>query len=870
MAHYGSPRPGGLGRPLHAELLSVQWYSSWRMIRRSSRADPVLYSPEAREMLRKKRNSNRGPAITDKEITSLYELLTRSDKAKKSQDMPFAPESQEPSKRVMSERDRAAGLEDTAAEPAQETLLAASDPKEQGPSEEVGHSEGDARDRHSATNHSESKHFAIVNTRSPRASQTALYKLYGSVDTSELLELQARNSRAVKEGEEDGGGDSSPLDVETFNRVIDANAKLGRVEEAEKTLLLLRESGATPNIKTYSLMINVYGSQGDLSKAVEMFKEIERCGLEPSVYSYGSLIKAYVRNNRLEDAFRTYELMKKRETWPSEVVYNTLIKGCLEARDYKRAWGVFEHLKYEIAHLSPYSYTLMIDVCAKSGEAERALNLFDEMVANNIAPNDITCNSLINACAREPRYFDQAFMLLEQMESLGFALDYYTYNTLIYSCSKNRQLRLARNLFTKLFKQVKTDDSGLLKIDEVTYTNLLLSLANHLPCVKPLGRKEATDPAAAERRRQSRVARSVETTAVVTVGDLPLLPQCPSTYAEVVAEAGLLYNRFVEEIYDHHSCSDSYSRLLLAYIGVLKNSGYFEEAWNVYTSEFARLGIKRSGWTYHLALELCDYMRDIDKARQVWDEYKEWQTVTEGIIQLRSLGESTEAEIEKAYRQQKEYVHIGADSTIPTINDNPSQQQQQQQRQQSERGRQQCKEKQDSSADVASEPMALAVQQTQAPATLNPQVVAKVADRAVIPNFAKDQTTSMTPREQRAVRAKIGRDEAIEYMMYARMAKVLAKCNQLDQSLEIIDELKNRIPYYEHNPALKDFTTVYSRAVQTENIVAQNKLLSLCHPRINQTMKRIRRKWGTPMPFDVGKQKRASIKYQAQSITVQQ
>ena len=46
------------------------------------------------------------------------------------------------------------------------------------------------------------------------------------------------------------------------------------------------------------------------------------------------------------------------------------------------------------------TYNSVINACAKGGESQRALNLLDEMRSRGLVPDEITYSSVINACAK--------------------------------------------------------------------------------------------------------------------------------------------------------------------------------------------------------------------------------------------------------------------------------------------------------------------------------------------------------------------------------------------------------------------------------------------------------------------------------------
>ncbi|KAJ1920460.1 hypothetical protein H4219_001297 [Mycoemilia scoparia] len=779
---------------------SIRWHTTRRISRRVNRSDPIFKSPEAQKILSQKRGKDFGFDVTDQEVSKIYDSLMglRVDDptgANGTTEESFGNES---------------SLEALGAD-------TEADFQANGAGNEAIYGSEPSTTKNQSSGYSTFQDVMILNTQSARLAEQSRIQLYDKAGPEKLEELQLKNGLHNKSK---SPSSDAALTVEDFNKVIGVNARLGRVKEAETAFHLLKDAGIAPTTKTHNMMINAYGMAGKLDKAVEAFKSIEVSGLKPDVYAYGSLIKAYVRNSRLEDAFHSYELMKEKKMWPTPIVYNTLISGCLRAYDYKRAWGVFEHIKYEAGKADQYSYSMMINACAKNNQVEKALNLFDEMIAEGIEPNDVTCNSLINACAREPRYFDDAFALLDKMELMGFAPDYFTYNTLIYACVKKKQLRLARDIFARLFNRVKVDESGLVKIDDVTFTNLFLALSNHLPRAKSWSRKTAK-LGGPEKPNQNAgelvggpqdVASYAETTEIELPSDVPLLPRCPETLSEVATEAKILYNHFLDNV--HTEEVPISPQFLLAYMAVLLNVGNYEAAWDVYVNEFPRLKVKYTGWIYLRALECCERTRNLDRAWIVWNQFKAWQNQSESMIQAHSL---------KVPDEQPRLP--------PVTSQKPAAQ----------------GSRSDSSAAIGKQ---------------NEIVVSQnIEEVALMPMFAENQSKALTPREQESIRTKIGRSKDMEHRTYKMMINLLGKNDKFDDALPLIKELKDGLPYCRHDLSIKDFTTIYSRAVQTENPRVQAKLLELCRPEANLIQRRLNRKWNTPIPFDVGKRKRAALRY---------
>ncbi|PIA14475.1 TPR-like protein, partial [Coemansia reversa NRRL 1564] len=414
------------------------------------------------------------------------------------------------------------------------------------------------------------------------------------------------------DGKEDSGESLSAelapeLSLGEFNHVIFANALVGQVHEAMRAYDLLLEAGLKPDQTTFANLTVAHAKGGDLETAVSMFKKLESEGLEPTIYSYGTLIRAYMEFNRVDDAFHVYEMMKKREIWPNIPVYNSLIVSCLRIGDTQRAWGVFEHMRYTIAQPDEISFSIMIHACAKKGEVEKAMNLFEEMVSNNLALSDVTFNSLIHACAVRPDYFDECFRLLGLMEGHGFQPDFYTYNTVIYACARKRNLGLARDIFRDMLKRsLNPEQEDLIKIDQVTISNMMWAYAGYLPAVKNYLRSEGAPKEVLDKHLVKLINA--------------LIPEVvPVANNQVASEAVRLMRFYLEDLKGEVN-----TRLLNAYLAALIKNGRFESAWRVVLGDFKKFGLAKDGWTFLRMIEMCARTRDVPSAWRVWDEYKSW------------------------------------------------------------------------------------------------------------------------------------------------------------------------------------------------------------------------------------------------------
>ena len=84
-------------------------------------------------------------------------------------------------------------------------------------------------------------------------------------------------------------------DLVTYNTLIDACEKNGRLEEATRIFRQeLPEQGLKPDIFTYTVMLNMHGKRGKFAEALGYFEEAIRVGLRPELPAFTAIIKVRI------------------------------------------------------------------------------------------------------------------------------------------------------------------------------------------------------------------------------------------------------------------------------------------------------------------------------------------------------------------------------------------------------------------------------------------------------------------------------------------------------------------------------------------------------------------------------------------------
>jgi pentatricopeptide repeat protein len=205
-----------------------------------------------------------------------------------------------------------------------------------------------------------------------------------------------------------------PMNTVAYNALIDAQARVGAMEEVEILVTSMEPNGCTPDVITFSTIVKGYCVKGELYKALEVFEGIERNGMvadaiiyntildgcirhnnmeladqlvgnvdkykvTPSNFTVGILVKMYGRRGQLEEAFKVVNTLPKQFGFaPNAQVLTCLMCACVNNRAIPRAFAVFEDLKRSREGADVRAYGALLSGCVRHGHLEEAAQLVEE------------------------------------------------------------------------------------------------------------------------------------------------------------------------------------------------------------------------------------------------------------------------------------------------------------------------------------------------------------------------------------------------------------------------------------------------------------------------------------------------------------
>lgn len=184
-------------------------------------------------------------------------------------------------------------------------------------------------------------------------------------------------------------------DILTYNIIMCAKYRLGKLDQFHRLLDEMGRSGLSPDFHTYNILLHVLGSGDKPLAALNLLNHMKDVGFHVTVLHFTTLIDGLSRAGNLDACKYFFDEMIKNGCVPDVVCYTVMITGHIVA-----------------------------------GKLEKAQEMFDEMISRGQLPNVFTYNSMIRGFCMSGK-FEEACSLLKEMESRGCNPNFLVYSTLV-------------------------------------------------------------------------------------------------------------------------------------------------------------------------------------------------------------------------------------------------------------------------------------------------------------------------------------------------------------------------------------------------------------------------------------------------------
>jgi len=216
---------------------------------------------------------------------------------------------------------------------------------------------------------------------------------------------QRKESHRAMQLYQDMKRENIPVNLVTFNTLIDGCARVGDMEQAAALFTeMCTMDGVEPDLITYSTCVKGYCVQGDLDQAVQLFTMMRRKGIQPDAILFNSILDGCAKRQMRSLAESVLEDMKQTGITPSNITLSILVKLYGRCRDLDRAFELVEEVSTQYGfQVNTHVFTCLMSACMANQTAqgvERAMKVFREMSAKSCTPDAKTYETLLNGALR--------------------------------------------------------------------------------------------------------------------------------------------------------------------------------------------------------------------------------------------------------------------------------------------------------------------------------------------------------------------------------------------------------------------------------------------------------------------------------------
>merc|ERR1719375_709701 len=273
------------------------------------------------------------------------------------------------------------------------------------------------------------------------------------------------------------------LSMITYNTLLDACARCGRMDYLSTITEDMQLYGAKPNIITYSTMLKGHCQSGDVQAGFKILEQIRKDPeLKPDEIMYNSLLDGCAQNNMVNEGLQLLQEMQAEGVYPSNFTLSILVKLMNRARRVDQAFAVVKEIttKYNFQP-NVHVYTNLVQTCIFNQQLARGMSVLEEMIQQRVAPDGRTYAILIRSHVTKGMFEKAADLVkgaLGLPDAPGFlgkqqcacsSLDYNIVNELLTTLADRG---LAKQLAVPLLTSIR-QNTPKVRIDAITQRKVM-------------------------------------------------------------------------------------------------------------------------------------------------------------------------------------------------------------------------------------------------------------------------------------------------------------------------------------------------------------------------------------------------------------
>lgn len=215
--------------------------------------------------------------------------------------------------------------------------------------------------------------------------------------------------------------DGFSSDVLTYNIVMYAKYRLGKVDQFHILLDEMGRNGFSPDFHTFNILLHALGKGDKPLAALNLLNHMRETGIEPTVLHFTTLIDGLSRAGNLDACKYFFDEMTKNGCVPDVVAYTVMITGYVVAGELEKAQEMFQEMLSKEQVPNVFTYNSMIRGLCMAGKFDEALSMFKEMDRKGCSPNSVVYITLVNCLRNAGRVADAREVIRQMMETGKYA-----------------------------------------------------------------------------------------------------------------------------------------------------------------------------------------------------------------------------------------------------------------------------------------------------------------------------------------------------------------------------------------------------------------------------------------------------------------
>lgn len=219
----------------------------------------------------------------------------------------------------------------------------------------------------------------------------------------------------------------------TYNTAIDTFCRAGKVTEAADLFDFMRTKGSTissPTSRTYATMIGALVRSNRMEECQKMIEDMINTGCLPDVTTYKELIEGMCLAGKTDEAYKFLENMGNKG-YPTDIVtYNCFLKVLCDNQKSDDALKLYGKMIQVGCIPSVHTFNMLISMFFVMGDPAGAFETWDEMDKRRCARDTDTYCVMIEGLFGCNKANDACF-LLEEVVNKGMKLPYQKFDSIL-------------------------------------------------------------------------------------------------------------------------------------------------------------------------------------------------------------------------------------------------------------------------------------------------------------------------------------------------------------------------------------------------------------------------------------------------------